>query len=277
MYLCHAKLKGLCPRPLAPSLEEGGGYYFIYAPKIIEPMYECRSDLEIFTELARRLGIEGYNDKKDEEWIREFIAASPIPDAEEFKKKGVYKFSAPQPHVALSEQINEPDRNPFPTPSGKIEIYSQDLARRGNPELLPAIPKYIEAWEGPHHPLAKKYPLLMVTTHSRRRANSTLDNIPWLRELERQAVWINTKDAVARGIKDGDEVRVFNDIGALCIPAKVTERIMPGVVRIDEGAWYDPDEQGIDRAGSVNVLCKDTVSPGGAAATNAVLVQIEKV
>ena len=253
------------------------GYYFIYAPKIIEPMYECRSDLEIFTELARHLGIEGYNDKRDEEWIREFVAASPIPDAEAFKGKGVYKFSHAQPQVALSDQINEPEKNPFPTPSGKIEIYSQDLAQRGNPELLPAIPKYIEAWEGPHHPLGEKYPLLMVTTHSRIRVNSTLDNIPWLRELERQAVWINTEDAAARGIAEGDEARVFNDIGALRIPAKVTERIMPGVVRIDEGAWYDPDEQGIDRAGSVNVLCKDTLSPGAAAATNAVLVQIEKV
>ena len=253
------------------------GYYFIYSPKVIEPMYECKSDLEIFTELAHRLGIEGYNSKSDEEWIRGFVANSPMPDFEAFKRQGVYKFSPPQPQVALSEQINEPEKNPFPTPSGKIEIYSQDLARRGNPELLPAIPKYIEAWEGPHHPLAEKYPLLMVTTHSRRRANSTLDNIPWLRELERQTVWINPRDAAARGIKEGDEVRVFNDIGTLRIPAKVTERIMPGVIRIEEGAWYDPDERGIDRAGSVNVLCKDTVSPGGAAATNAILVQLEKV
>jgi anaerobic dimethyl sulfoxide reductase subunit A len=95
--------------------------------------------------------------------------------------------------------------------------------------------------------------------------------------LERQTVWINPRDAAARGIKEGDEVRVFNDIGTLRIPAKVTERIMPGVIRIDEGAWYDPDERGIDRAGSVNVLCKDIVSPGGAAATNAILVQLEKV
>ena len=252
------------------------GHYFIYAPKVIEPMYECKSDLEIFTELARRLGMDGFNDKTDQEWLSEFLSTSVIPDIEAFKREGVYKFSPPQPQVALSEKINDPENNPFPTPSGKIEIYSQDIERRGNPELLPAIPKYIEAWEGPHHPLAEKYPLLMVTTHSRRRANSTLDNIPWLRELERQAVWINTEDAAARGIKEGDEVRVFSDTGALRIPAKVTERIMPGVVRIEEGAWYDPDEQGIDKAGSVNVLCKDTISPGRAAATNAVLVQIEK-
>ena len=70
---------------------------------------------------------------------------------------------------------------------------------------------------------------------------------------------------------------MFSDIGALLIPAKVTDQMMPGVIRIEEGAWYDPDEQGIDRAGSVNVLCRDTVSPGGAAPTNAVLAQIEKV
>ena len=252
------------------------GRYFIYAPKVIEPMYECKSDLDIFAELAQRLGMEGFNDKSDQDWLSKSLEGYPIPDAAAFKKEGVYKFSGDSPRVALSDQINEPEKNPFPTRSGKIEIYSEGLAQKGKPELLPPIPKYIEAWEGPHHPLAEKYPLLMVTTHSCRRANSTLDNIPWLRDLERQAVWINTQDATDRGIKDGDEVRVFNEIGVLYIAAKVTERIMPRVVRIEEGAWYNPDKQGIDRAGSVNVLCKDTVSPGRAAATNAVLVQVEK-
>ena len=251
------------------------GHYFIYSPKIIEPMYECRSDLEIFTELARRLGIEGYNEKPDEEWLSQFLATVGIHDFEAFKKQGAFKFSPPRPQV-LAERLDDPENNRFPTPSGKIEIYSETLAHRANPELLPPLPKYIEAWEGPHHPLAEKYPLLMVTTHSMRRANSTLDNIQSVRELGRQEVWINSRDAAERGIANGDEVSVFNDIGVVRIPVNVTDRIMPGVVRIEEGAWYNLDEHGIDRAGSVNILCKDTVSPGRAAATNAVLVQVER-
>jgi anaerobic dimethyl sulfoxide reductase subunit A len=72
-------------------------------------------------------------------------------------------------------------------------------------------------------------------------------------------------------------VRVFNDRGETITPAQVTKRIMPSVALLPEGAWYDPDEKGIDRAGSANVLTRDEPSPGGSFAYNTVLVQIEKV
>jgi anaerobic dimethyl sulfoxide reductase subunit A len=71
-------------------------------------------------------------------------------------------------------------------------------------------------------------------------------------------------------------VRAFNDRGVTMLPAKVTVRIAPGVVDIPQGAWYDPDENGIDRAGCANILTKDEHSPGGAFVTNTTLVQIEK-
>ena len=71
-------------------------------------------------------------------------------------------------------------------------------------------------------------------------------------------------------------MKIYNDIGTLVITAKVTERIMPGVVCIYQGAWYQPDEKGLDWGGCVNMLCKDTISPGEAAATNAVLVEVSK-
>jgi len=93
-------------------------------------------------------------------------------------------------------------------------------------------------------PLAEKYPLQLITTHFKRRSHGQFDNIPWLKELEPQAMLINSFDAALRDINDGDKVRVFNDRGALLISAKVTERIMPGVVDIPQGAWYDPDDQG---------------------------------
>ena len=71
-------------------------------------------------------------------------------------------------------------------------------------------------------------------------------------------------------------MRVFNDRGELSAPVMVTERIMPGVVDLPEGAWYSPDEHGLDRGGCANVLTKDMRSPGGAACYNTGLVQIQK-
>jgi anaerobic dimethyl sulfoxide reductase subunit A len=89
-------------------------------------------------------------------------------------------------------------------------------------------------------------------------------------------VSINLVDAQARGIKGGDRVRVFNDRGEMIISARLTERIMPGVVDIPQGAWYSPDEKGVDRGGCCNVLTKDEHSPGGAYCSNTTLVQVEK-
>jgi len=100
--------------------------------------------------------------------------------------------------------------------------------------------------------------------------------VPWLGELDPQRVWISTVDAKARGIKDGDEVMVFNNRGKVVLPAWVTERIMPGVVCIYEGGWYHPDKDGIDRGGCANVLTMDEHSPAGATPTNTALVQVKK-
>ncbi len=84
--------------------------------------------------------------------------------------------------------------------------------------------------------------------------HSSHANNPWLNEAFPHRVFLSPVDAAARGIRDGDTVRVFNDRGALVIPCRVTERIMPGVIDIPQGAWWAPDEDGVDRGGNVNVL-----------------------
>jgi len=259
------------------------GPYYCHLNRAIEPMYECKTDLEIARELAPRLGIFDYSDKDktDDDWLREFIAMAPdtaaeITDYDKFKEEAVHRVKLPEPIVAFEQQIEDPENNPFPTPSGKIEIYSQRLADLDDP-LVPPIPRYVEPIEGPGDVLVRDYPLQLVTPHPKRRAHSTLDNIPWLRETEEQKVWINPADAEARGIADGDDVMVYNDRGTMIIPAWVTKRVMPGVVSIFEGAWYNPDEKGIDRGGCANVLTRDAYSPGGAFAANTVLVQIRKI
>ena len=67
-------------------------------------------------------------------------------------------------------------------------------------------------------------------------------------------MWINPIDARKRGIANGDRIRIFNDRGEVHIEAKVTPRMMPGVVALGEGAWYNPDASRVDQAGSINVL-----------------------
>jgi len=254
----------------------GVGTAFIGAVnKVIEPLGESKSPLQIAVELAARMGIENFMDKTEEEFLKDLAQRSGVPDYAEFKKEGVYKFKLPEPYVAFKEQIKDPAKVPFRTPSGKIELYSQAWAEMNAPGLAP-IPKYVEYWEGRNDPLAKKYPLQLINTHFKRRALSQFDNIPWLRELMPQAIWINSRDALARGIRDGEMVRVFNDRGEMIIQAKVTERIMPGVVDVPHGAWYDPDEKGVDRGGCVNVLTSDTYSPGGSFTYNTGLVEVAR-
>jgi len=250
--------------------------FYGYMNKAIDSVGESKSHFEICAELAARLGISDFSDKTEEEWLREVVAeCRELPDYDSFKREGVHKLTLAEPFVCFEENISDPVNNPFQTPSAKIEIYSQPLADANKP-MLPTIPKYIETWESRNDPLARKYPLQLVTTHTGRRAHTQFDNIPWLRELYPQAISINGIDAKIRGIKDGDMVRVFNERGAMIIPARVTERIMPGVVDVPQGAWYDPDDNGVDRGGCTNVLTRDVISPGGAFPSNTALVQVEK-
>jgi len=257
------------------------GPYFLYLNKVIEPVPEVKSDLEICRELAARLGIhEPFFDIAEEEGIRLLVQGmgdvmEEVGDFEKFKREGVHKIRLPSPRLCFKKQIEDPESNPFPTPSGKIEIYCQRIADLNNPDI-PSIPEYIEPWEGPGDPLREKYPLQLITIHHKTRAHSCFDNNPWLSELEPQSLWINTWDAQSRGINNGNEVRVFNERGETIIQARVTERIMPGVVALGEGAWYRPDKKGRDRAGSPNVLTRDQYSPGGAFPVNTSLVQVER-
>jgi anaerobic dimethyl sulfoxide reductase subunit A len=248
--------------------------------RALEPLGECRSDLDIISGVAERLGIEGFNPRSEEEWIKFFVETNPdyqqyIDDYEEFRKSGIHRIKLSEPFVAFKEQVDDIDKNPFPTPSGKIEIYSKRVADLNNP-LCPPIPKYLMTREDHNDPLSIKYPLQLITPHPKNRVHSEMYLVPWLREVEEHRAWINPADAGPRGVKDGDEIHVFNDRGKVAIKARVTGRIMPGVISIFEGAWYDPDKEGIDRGGCANTLTRDEYSGGGAAVLNTSLVQVEK-
>ena len=257
-----------------------GGDYHLFGNKAIEPVGEAKSDYQIALELAKHLGIEDFSDKTEGEWLREVVFSSDdskrdIKDYETFRKSGMVHAKVIRPVIAFENQIHNPENFPFLTPSGKIEIYSADLARLGD-SSLPPIPKYIEPWEGPNDLMSKTFPLQLITFHCKTRAHSNFHNVQWLRELEVHELWINPVDAGQRGITNGEEVRVFNGRGEIKIQARVTQRIMPGVVAMGQGAWYSPDKDGIDHGGCANVLTKDEGSPGGATPTNSALVEVGK-
>lgn len=247
--------------------------------RAIDPLGQSKSQREICQLLAKKLGIEDYGDASNEEMAKTIIEniakEVDLPDYEMLKKAGLVLIKPPGTRENKKETPGPPDDKPLKTPSGKIELYSE-VARNMNEPLIPAIPKYMDHWESVNDPLIKKYPLQLISPHFKRRAHTQFDNLPWLRELQTQTVSINTADAEKRGIQQGDTVRVFNDRGEVRIPAQVTERIMPGVVALPQGAWFAPDENGIDRGGCANVLTKNMISPGGAFACHTALVQIEK-
>ena len=273
------------------------GHYYIHRPKVIEPLGESRTDFQVFTELAYRLGFgPGYNPKADRSY---FDNPDAVDEAylidwwhkvqshqgatwswEEFKARGVYKFVLPQPHVAFREQIEK--GVPFQTPSGKIEIFSGELAqvtdwtRTRWGYHIPAIPKWIEPWESLNHPLTRRFPFHMITPHPRWRTHSIFNNIPWLRETFSQETTINASDAARLGIRNGDTVEIWNERGKVVTPVYVTERCMPGVIVLHEGSWMDLDENGIDRSGNPDFLTLDEPSPAGAFAYNTILVDMKK-
>jgi len=235
-----------------------------------------------------------------------------LPTLDEFIEQnlGAWTRPATRPAIAFANFRADPGKHPLNTPSGKIEIFSKQLFDLNNPAEIPPIPKYIQEWESPFAPCRcegdspkqspvkrdlltleeiasspaasrndiAKYPLQAIGHHTLHRVHSTHDNNDWLEEAFPQRVFLNPLDAAARGIKDGDEVKVYNARGALVLPCRITPRILPGVVDIPQGAWYDPDKNGVDRGGCVNVLTSHRWTPFAFGTTqHTIMVQLEKV
>jgi len=250
----------------------GAGHYAFFMRQAIAPVGESRNDLDVCADLARRLDITGYNNRDDIAWLRSFCEGTEIDDFEEFRRQGLARMPAPEDLVAFAREVRDPEHHPFSTSSGKIEVYSTSIA--ANPDIyglgaIPPIPTWIDPFtEEP------AYPLMLCTPKSRARTHSIHDNQEVLARADRQDVWVHPEDAAARGIADGQRVRVFNDRGSTVLPARVTDRIARGVVSIKEGAWFTPDPGGSDVRGCANVLCSERAAPSAASTYNTCLVDI---
>ncbi|PKH05407.1 DmsA/YnfE/YnfF family dimethyl sulfoxide reductase [Moritella sp. Urea-trap-13] len=265
--------------------------YFIFADKAIEPQFESRSIYDICSGLAKRLGVEAeFTEGRDQDgWLRHLYAQTreldpTLPDFETVRQQGIVKRTDPNGHyVAYQAFRKDPVNNPLSTPSGKVEIYSEALATIAKEWELPEgdvihpLPIYAATHEGWDSPLRATYSLQLTGFHHKARCHSTYGNVDVLKQAAQQEMWMNPIDAGQRDIKNGDRIRIFNDRGEVRVNAKVTPRMMPGVVAMGEGAWYAPDGNKVDHNGSINVLTTQRPSPlakGNPQHTNLVEVQL---
>lgn len=242
-------------------------------PQLVTPSGEARIEYDIYADLAARLGNrDAFTDgRSSDEWLsdiweitrnRATEAGISLPDWQEFLAGDVVYLPDPSPEqVFLADYRSDPKGKALPTPSGKIELYSEVIAGfdlsdcKGHPAWFP--PR--DRGDDPN----REFPLAMLSGQPKTRLHSQLDNGAYSlsHKIEgREPVLIHPDDAAARGIKSGDIVEMFNARGRCLAGAKVTDEISVGCVFLWTGAWYDPDydaPQARDRHGNPNVLTHD--------------------
>jgi trimethylamine-N-oxide reductase (cytochrome c) len=273
--------------------------------KACEPIGESKSDYEVVMEVAKKMGKyrmigKGLTTEDLQKMVFDNMGGPDIMKWKEFKDKKYLVYPvAPdwEKDVGAWRRFYEdPEKNPLPTPTGKLEIYSDTLAKHFPTDVeRPPYPQWIEKSEMHDERIggsrSKIFPLLVVSNHGRWRVHAQGDDIPWTREALTckvrgwdgymyEPVWINPVDAEARGIKTGDIVKVFNERGIVLCGALVWERIMPGAVSIDHGARCDAIVPGkIDRGGAIDLIAPDWVISKncGGQATSGFLVDVQKL
>jgi len=268
--------------------------FVISMDKAIEPIGEARNDYDIFAGIALNMGTkdaftEGRSAEDWQEWIweqsRERAAKLNVemPEYQSFRKTGFYKSpELNEDRIFLSDFFNDPDTNPLKTPSGKIEIFSETIDSFDY-DNCPGHPTWMEPaeWLGAKN---KTYPLHLISNQPRTKLHSQMDNGALSSSIKikgHQPLEINPVDAKARGITEGDIVKVFNGRGACLCGANITNDVMPGVVIISTGSWYDPvdpaDLNSMCKHGNPNVLSPDigTSKLGQGPAAHSCLAEIE--
>ncbi len=297
----HAKLADIV-LPASSTLErEDIGFAYreplvIAMRRLFDPPGQALDDHAIFAGVAAKLGLgelftEGRTQRAWLEWIweqwRSTLPAQGFsaPSFDEFWSAGLWRLPATSnPVIMLDTFRADPEGHPLKTPSGRIEIHSDEIASFGYANCPPQ-PTWLEPSEWLGSPVTARYPLHLLSDQPHNKLHSQLDFSALSRANKvqgREPVWIHPIDAAARNVCDGDVVRLFNDRGSCLAGAKVTEAVRVGVIKLSTGAWWDPEQLGVpgslDKHGNPNVLTGDrgTSSLGQACAAQSCLVQLER-
>lgn len=248
-----------------------GHYYFVINERSIAPLYEAKTNADVFRLLAERMNFtdDCFRDS-DEEIARQALgsnhAATDGITLEDLRAKGWARLNVPERWAPFAE-------GGFPTPSGKCELRADSLEHLN----LPAVPDYIPPRESPRSApdLAARFPLQLITPAAHAFLNTTFANeAKHLRRERTPFVEINPADADARGIATGNQVRLRNDRGACELTAEVTTRARRGVV-VSPSIWWNKLSPG---GTNVNQLASQELTDmGGGATFYDVLVEVERL
>jgi anaerobic selenocysteine-containing dehydrogenase len=250
-----------------------GHYYLQMSNQAIQPPGECRSNVEVFRALAQKLGFEDecFGDSVDD--MMDQALQTPNPWLKGLTRNRLET----EGHIRLNFGGN-PDSTPEPflpyangnfrTPSGRALLYNEELARSG----LDPVASFVSPDESRHTSKTSTFPLELLARKADNFLNSTFSNLPTLQAMEDLGLLeMHAQDARARGICDGDSVRVFNRRGEIQLRAKVNGSVAPGVVAAKLN-WAKLTPGGRN----INVLTSEKLSDMGNSATfYSVLVEVE--
>ncbi|MBU75320.1 MAG: Asp-tRNA(Asn)/Glu-tRNA(Gln) amidotransferase GatCAB subunit C [Rhodospirillaceae bacterium] len=245
--------------------------YVISMVKGAEPVGEARNDYDIFSSIACAMGLKDKfcEGRSTEDWLRYLWSEScvraldvgvELPKYDELVEKEYIRIDKPSEEPIMLEAFrSDPNKNPLSTPSGKIELFSEKVKGFDYPDCLGHA-----TWTEPDEWIGnatKKYPLHLLGKQPRNKLHSQLDPGEYASRDKisgHEAVEISPDDAAKREIKNGDIVCLSNDRGTCFGGAVITPNLMPGVVIMSTGAWFDPcPETGACRHGNPNILTSD--------------------
>lgn len=244
--------------------------------QLVDPLYQSRSDFEIFKGLTSRFGDgkekEFAQEMTEMQWVEklynECVVANKdnfiMPNFNQFWQDGYVSFGKGNTYIRHAAFRDDPELNPLGTPSGFIEITSRKIGSYGY-QYCQEHPMWFEKSERSHGgPNSNKFPFWLQSCHPEKRLHSQMCESEDLRKTYsvggREPAYINPEDAKQKGIKNGDLIRVFNDRGQLIAGAIISSNYPQGVIRIQEGAWYGPvgaDIGAIDTYGDPNTVTLD--------------------
>jgi anaerobic selenocysteine-containing dehydrogenase len=249
-----------------------GHYYLQVSHQAIEPLGECKSNVEYFRELALRMGFEDecFHDSVDD--LIDIALSSGVPQLNGITRERLEHD--PNVRLNLNGDGNGspwlPFANGFATANGKARIYNKDLIAEG----MDPVATFVAPEESRHHADAAKYPLELLARKADNFLNSTFVNLPSHQKMEphQHELEIAYDDAKCRSIADGDRVRVFNERGEIFLRARVDGSVQPGVVGASLG-WAKLSEGGVN----INVLTSARLADlAGGATFYSTLVQVER-